>query len=531
MAANAERILLRLKALESARAPFEDLWNDVGKYVLPMVRDTLSKGSKRTEYMFDSTPTRASHRLASALNAMLTPRSSKWLRGMRKVGTDDDMEVIDWTAKVSELIYERFNLSNFHIRAHEMYLYYGTIGTPVMYLDEDFWFDVIAIWDCYIDEDERGDVDTLFRKFKTSARVAEQKFGAENLSDSIKEALDKKPEEEFEFLHAVFPRDDMKMSVGPEKFPYASVWMESKTKHIISEGGFWEFPFFVPRWMKYTGEMYARTPAIEAMSDVKNLQSMGKANLKAAGKIIDPPLDIEENSYLNPICTSAGALNFRVTGSNPLIPLYPITQLPVSLEMQNQMRKAVNESFYYQQLSLIDNDRMTATEVMQRTEENMRILGPTYDRLEREFLVPLVKRAYGILSRQGVIPPPPPQLTGEPFTYESPLARAQRLNELSAINQGIAIATPIIQLKPDVVDVIDLDNIMRQIFILAGTSPEIVRDEDTVMQVRQERAKQQAEMQAAAMAEQLAKAGKDASQADPNAGLLQSAIGMFGGGQ
>ena len=199
--------------------------------------------------------------------------------------------------------------------------------------------------------------------------------------------------------------------------------------------------------------------------------------------------------------------------------------------MQNQMRKAVNESFYYQQLSLIDNDRMTATEVMQRTEENMRILGPTYDRLEREFLVPLVKRAYGILSRQGVIPPPPPQLTGEPFTYESPLARAQRLNELSAINQGIAIATPIIQLKPDVVDVIDLDNIMRQIFILAGTSPEIVRDEDTVMQVRQERAQQQAEMQAAAMAEQLAKAGKDASQADPNAGLLQSAIGMFGGGQ
>ena len=125
MGANAERILIRLKALESVRAPFERLWDEVGMYVLPQGREFKSTGVRRTENIYDSTPTRAGHRLASALNAMLTPRNSRWLRGMRKVGHDDDMDVIEWTSGVAKIIHERFNLSNFHIRAHEMYLDYG----------------------------------------------------------------------------------------------------------------------------------------------------------------------------------------------------------------------------------------------------------------------------------------------------------------------------------------------------------------------------------------------------------------------
>ena len=160
----------------------------------------------------------------------------------------------------------------------------------------------------------------------------------------------------------------------------------------------------------------------------------------------------------------------------------------------------------------------------------MRILGPTYDRLEREFLVPLVRRAYGIVSRAGDIPPPPPQLRGEPFTYESPLARAQRLNELSAINQGLMVAAPLMQVKPDVIDVVDLDGVMRQVFVLCGVDPEVILNQEVVAQIREARQQQQAEMQAAAMAEQLAKAGKDASQADPSSGLLPSIGALLGGG-
>ena len=526
-----DAVLLRLKSLESDRSTFESLWDDVGKYVLPMRRDSgaMSKGARRGEYIFDSTPTRASHRLTSALNAMLTPRTSRWVRGRQRLSIEDE-DIAVWTDEASKAIHDAFGLSNFHMETNEMYLDFVTLGTPVFYFDEGFWFDTIPIWECYIAENERGVVDTLFRKFRLSARQAVQKFGEDKLPNDMKDALRDTPDKEWEFLHAVYPRGEVwPTSAGNEKFPYVSLWVELKSKQVVGEGGFWEFPYMVPRWMKYSGEVYGRSVATEAMADIKNLHSMDKANLKAGRMITDPPLDVEENAYLTPIRTGAGQINRRTQGSTPLTPLYPVTQLPVAMEMQNQIRKAVNESFFYQQLSLIDNDRMTATEVMQRTEENMRILGPTYDRFEWEFLVPLVQRAYGILSRRGVIPPPPEGLTGEPFTYESPLARAQRLNELAGINQGLSVVGPLVQLKPDLVDTIDLDEIAREAWKLSGVNPKAIRDVKTTEALRAQRAQQQAEMQAVAMAQALAKAGKDASQADPNAGMLGEVTKALGG--
>ncbi len=532
MGESVDRILLRWKALEGARRNSEVLWDDVGKFVLPMRRDsaTLASGSKRQEYIFDSTPTRAAHRLASALNSMLTPRSSRWLRGRQRVGLDDDTDILEWTDTVSRLIHEDFSRSNFHIRVNEFYMDYGTVGTAVLYFADGFWFDVIPIWECYIDENERGVVDTLFRKFKLTARQAAQKFDEAALPNDIKEALKVAPDKEWEFLHAVFPRGDFNAkSAGPEKFPYASVWVELKSRKVLDESGFFEFPYMVARWTKYSGEVYGRSPAIEAMADIKNLHSMAKANLKGARLITEPALDMEDNTYLSPIKTGAGQINRRTQGSNALTPLYTITQLPVALEIQNQIRKAVNESFYYQQLSLIDNDRMTATEVMQRTEENMRILGPNYDRLERDLLVPLVQRAFGLRFRSGGIPEMPEGMEGEPFTYESPLARAQRLNELASVQQGLGVVAPLVQLKPDIMDTIDLDEIAREAWKLSGVMPKAIRDGKTTDAIRQQRAQQQAEMQAVAMAQALAKAGKDASQADPNAGMLGEISRAVGG--
>jgi hypothetical protein len=47
---------------------------------------------------------------------------------------------------------------------------------------------------------------------------------------------------------------------------------------------------------------------------------------------------------------------------------------------------------------------MTATEVMQRTEERMRLLGPILGRMEAELLGPIITRVFGIMLRQGAVP-------------------------------------------------------------------------------------------------------------------------------
>jgi hypothetical protein len=42
--------------------------------------------------------------------------------------------------------------------------------------------------------------------------------------------------------------------------PVASIYIERKTKHVLQNGGFEEFPYAVPRWYKVAGEKYGRSP-------------------------------------------------------------------------------------------------------------------------------------------------------------------------------------------------------------------------------------------------------------------------------
>ena len=52
-----------------------------------------------------------------------------------------------------------------------------------------------------------GYVDTVYRRYKLSARQAAQEFGEDRIGDKIKEALKKKPEQQFTFIHAVEPTE------------------------------------------------------------------------------------------------------------------------------------------------------------------------------------------------------------------------------------------------------------------------------------------------------------------------------------
>ena len=78
---------------------------------------------------------------------------------------------------------------------------------------------------------------------------------------------------------------------------------------------------------------------------------------------------------------------------------------------------------------------MTATEVHVRVELIRQLLGPVYGRLQAEYLTPLVERCFGLCYRAGILGNAPPSLAGKSYSvkYVSPLARAQRLDEVQSI--------------------------------------------------------------------------------------------------
>ena len=140
---------------------------------------------------------------------------------------------------------------------------------------------------------------------------------------------------------------------------------------------------------------------------------------------------------------------------------------------------------------------MTATEVVQRNEEKMRILGPVLGRLQAEFLEPLIGRSFSILSRQNALPPVPEFLVGMPLAiqYVSPLAKAQKLGDLQSVLRTIEILQPFAQIDPSVLDYLDTDGLALHVMDVLGVPARVRKGQEEVQQIREERQQQQQAMQ------------------------------------
>jgi hypothetical protein len=143
---------------------------------------------------------------------------------------------------------------------------------------------------------------------------------------------------------------------------------------------------------------------------------------------------------------------------------------------------------------------MTATEVSQRTEENLRILSPVLGRLHFELLRPLISRCMGIMKRKKLLPPNMPQELQSVIpnvVYSSQIAKAQKITEATNLIRALEVMQPIAQFDPTVIDVLNADNIAREIGSLYDVTENIYREEEEVANIRNAKAQQQQQMQQA----------------------------------
>jgi hypothetical protein len=264
----------------------------------------------------------------------------------------------------------------------------------------------------------------------------------------------------------------------------------------ISQGGFEELPYVVPRFLKATGEVMGRSPAMTALPDVKMLNLMSKTIIQAAQKQIDPPLLVPDDGFLLPIRTQPGGLNFFRSGSRETItPLNTGANIPIGLNMEEQRRTAIRQAFYVDQILTAGSPQMTATEVIQRQEERMRVIGPVLGRLMNEMLRPLIDRVFALMLRNDMLAPAPEILQGRDIDieYVSPLARAQKSSSLNNTMRALEILLPLAQSLP-VGDHIDPDGLVRHVTDSLGVPKATLRSQREVNETREARA--QAEQEA-----------------------------------
>jgi len=513
------KLISRFQEVSGSRYNFESRWGDINKYVTPHRGDFTTKrtpGQKRVENIYDSTAVMANELLATTFLGGLLPASAKWFT----LAIDDmvlaqDHEVRLFLEAATEKMLSIFNSpsSNFTPQNHELFIDLMGYGTSCIYVDTvdgEIRFNTRHLSEIYILENSFGKVDTVFRKFKLTPRQAAQQWGASQLSEKTVELLENSPDVKLEFLHIVMPREDA-IEGGKSKLnlPFASYHIELDHKHLITEGGYNELPYLVPRFEKLVGEVYGRSPAWNAMPDIKMLNEMSKANIKAAQKTVDPSLLMADDGVALPLRTTPGSIIYggMATDGRPRIaPLQTNIRLDIGLEVENQRREAIQKAFFVDQLSIPNNDRMTATEIQERQQARFRLLGPALGRLEVEYLNPLIDRVFGMLLRAGKLPPVPEVLVDQEINVEylSPLAKQQRSADSEAFMRTFSAAAQLTQVDPGALDVFNLDRAVQGIAKDAGVPSKWLNSAEEVATIRAQRQQQQEQMRQAQMAKEAA---------------------------
>lgn len=557
-------IFLRWKRLEDDRTSWRNHWQEISDYLLPrrgryLIESQNTKGRKRNTKIVDNTGGQSLRTLSAGMMSGMTSPARPWFRLQPPdLELMDAPGVKDWVGKTERVLRTLLIRSNFYNSASTIYTELGAFGTGALYRrrhpTDVVSYRPFTAGEYVIAEDEYGRVNTLGREFTMSVSqiveqfVIDKRTGEEdwsNVSSAVKRLwTSKNYDERIEIIHLIQPRRiedrDLSRPLDPKHKAFMDVYMEKGADgdKLLQEGGFDRFPAYCPRWDVLGGDVYGVSPGMEHLGDIKQLQHEQRRKAQAIDKMVNPPMVGSVSLKGKPSTVLPGGTTYvdpqqGTQGFQPAYLVRPqINEMMMDIqEVQNRIQRGFYADLF---AMMINSDRrmMTATEVAERHEEKLVLLGPVLQRLNTEFLDPLIEDLFIFALEANMLPPPPPALEGVELSvkYISLLAQAQEAVAAASIERTFAFAGNLTAVFPDIVDNLNADEAIRNYGEILGTSPEILRDEAEVADIRQRRAEAQQAEQQMAQVMQGAQAAKVLSEADtttPNAltSLLQGGLG------
>ena len=144
---------------------------------------------------------------------------------------------------------------------------------------------------------------------------------------------------------------------------------------------------------------------------------MKRTQIRVGHQASDPALLLKDDSSidsadLRPGHTVVGGLD--ASGNPTIQPFISGANFEVSLEFIEQEGLTIDQAFmldvFFMSQDLEGRDRVTATEILARDRERVRIMTPLSGRDETESLGPMIERELDILTDFGLLPPMPEEL-------------------------------------------------------------------------------------------------------------------------
>lgn len=527
------KLMRRWQSMSSELALWKTQWQDIADYMMPRSAGINTKfespNTNRETVLFDTTAGDAAMTMAGGLMSWTSPANEAWfsykpnfdLRGVDPVGR--------WLTECTDIIRELLANSNFYTETHEDLLTHCTFATSAMFIGMEngkLRFESLPIGSYAIEEDAFGNVNTLFREMQLTADQAKELLGEDDLPKEVTDCLkdEAKRNSKHLFIHAIYPRPESERPEGVGRQaswgkPFASCYVHAPTKKLVKESGYDSFPFAVGRYLKWTAlaarSPYGYGPGFSALPDTRqaNFEAMMLDCL--AEKIVRPamnaPAELEGDLIL-----SAGGINWIPTsvpeGRWPQ-PIPMSGDYNVAKERLEMRQESINMKFHvelFRMFAALDR-QMTAREVAERAAEKIVLISPAFSRLQTEKHQPILRRIFELALKANILPDPPEEavipvsefmgVTPDPaISYSSRLSLALDQLKMMGFERQLATDMAIAQLRPDILDYYNFDQITPARMRANGMPAEWITPSEQVTQTRTARAQQQ---QAAMMAEMM----------------------------
>lgn len=534
----AEDILSRYDRLKAERSSWDTLWQDISNYVQPrmsQVTDTKTPDVVGyTDGLYNLTAVHANQILASGQMDYLF--SGRWFSFDPRPEIEND-DAKAYFAKCTDIVHKELARSNWTLIIHEMLLDRGGFGTASIMCEEGtrtaLTFKKFDIGTYVVDEDHEGNVDTIIREFKLTARQAMKMFGEAKLTPKLKKAAfdPKKQDQKFTFINSIEPRSDYnrQMKDGPNK-PIASCYVCREDRAVVHEGGYDEQAFAVSRYLRWGSAYYGYCPSIEALPTAKQVNFIEK-NMDALAEQMAFPRVLVPDDKADDLDLAAGGVTTFDPNRPDSMPREWMTsgRYDVGKDRIEMKEEAIKQAYHvdlFQMLQQIER-QMTAYEVQQRLAEKVTAFSPTFYRLQTEVTNPILTRIFSIMFRAGRFPEPPSSVfvPNDEGTYSmalpdvtltSKLALAIKAAEINAFAQMLQILAGVIEVFPDAMDNYDLDKATIGVGRNLSVPQEWERSADERDAMRAARQQALAQQQAVDQAQGAARAAKDFSGASPD---------------
>jgi len=551
-----ERLLARKSAMWLERSTWESRWRDVAEFQQPMLGmfdvSQTNQGTRKDFSIYDNTATKDGRVLASGLMSGMTSPARPWFKtGLPDKELAEAPAVKAWLHKVDVLMRAMFAQSNTYNSLHSMYMELGTFGTAVSIVEDDFE-NLIRHFPCTIGEyalgqDEYGRIDSMARPRRMTVAQLVRKFGMKNCSARVQQAWKSRQLDQWvDIMHIVQPRDFAERAPGAKdakSMAWGSYWFELASENkdmpdggLLLNSGTPRFNVLAARWDLKPGDIYGRSPGMECQGDVRQLQFNQLRKAQAIDYKVNPPLQAPTAMKGQGANRLPGGLSYydAQTPGAGVRSLFEVNiDLSHLLEDINDIRMRIDASYYkdlFLMLSSMAPDaRMTATEVAERHEEKLLMLGPTLERLHNELLSPMIEIGFARIVSAGILPPPPPELQNMELEVEfiSVLAQAQRAVAASGADRLLTTIGNLAAFWPKVLNKVNVYQAVDDYAEMFGVNPEIIMaDEDADAAAAEQAQAAQAQAQADAMPA-MAQTAKAVSGIDPDAmtNVMQSLQG------